>query len=98
MGSAELRHVRSSGEHGLPTFATADRMGNFGLLAAGVAEELDRPLGAALLALDELRARAPEHEPERAAMIANLRDGILRIRDLTRGLRALTSRDDADER
>ena len=77
----------------------SDRMASVGMLAAGVAHEINNPLGAALLNLEivhELMAAAPakrnEHELEEA--MADARSAVARVREIVADLRIFSRHED----
>jgi signal transduction histidine kinase/CheY-like chemotaxis protein len=82
----------------LARMAVADRMRSVGMLAAGVAHEINNPLtyvlGNLSLVVDELRRPARRLSPERIAqLLADAHDGALRVRDVVRDLRVLSRAD-----
>ncbi|MCK6545742.1 ATP-binding protein [Myxococcota bacterium] len=82
----------------MASLAQADRLASMGMLAAGVAHEINNPLAFVLLSLDEMRLLGPEQHAELAAMIDKVHDGVLRIRDIVRGLKTFSHVDDGDLR
>jgi PAS domain S-box-containing protein len=83
----------------------SDRLANLGLLAAGVAHEINNPLAYVIGSLDLIdervaRVDAPPSASERAEVLDFLRDarhGALRVATIVRDLKAF-SRSDHDER
>ncbi len=70
--------------------AEADRLSSIGLLAAGVAHEINNPLAYILLSLQEIGAVLASDEeglqPELAGLLQDATTGVLRVRDIVRDL------------
>jgi PAS domain S-box-containing protein len=78
---------------------TADRLASLGLLAAGVAHEINNPLAYALGSLDiaDRLLASPDVDRERVrATLATAREGLGRVRTIVRDLRHLARADDAE--
>ncbi|HVH48102.1 MAG TPA: response regulator [Labilithrix sp.] len=77
----------------------SDRMASVGMLAAGVAHEINNPLGAALLNLElvhEMIGRSPEKrdEAELKASMADIRSAVGRVREIVGDLRIFSRHED----
>lgn len=73
----------------------ADRMASIGMLAAGVAHEINNPLGAALLNLEIAeealkRPRTPDEELEIGLGLQDARAAVCRVREIVGDLRILS--------
>jgi signal transduction histidine kinase/ActR/RegA family two-component response regulator len=77
----------------------SDRMASVGMLAAGVAHEINNPLGAALLNLEsthEILMRPPEARDEKELNIAmrDARSAVDRVREIVRDLKLFSRHED----
>jgi signal transduction histidine kinase/CheY-like chemotaxis protein len=77
----------------------SDRMASVGMLAAGVAHEINNPLGAALLNLEsthEILTRPPEARDEKELTIAmrDARSAVDRVREIVRDLKLFSRHED----
>jgi PAS domain S-box-containing protein len=75
----------------------ADRMASVGLVAAGVAHEINNPLAAVMLSLDLLANRIAAGGVLATGALDDARAGLERVREIVRDLRVF-SRDDRDDR
>jgi PAS domain S-box-containing protein len=76
-----------------------DRLAAAGVLAAGVAHEINNPLAYLLLSLDAAVAALGAHPTAAAAirpLLAHVREGAVRVRDIVRELRTFTTPRPAD--
>lgn len=78
----------------------SDRMASVGMLAAGVAHEINNPLGAALLNLEsthEILTRSPEarDEKELAVAMRDARSAVDRVREIVRDLKLFSRHEDS---
>ncbi|MBX3262620.1 MAG: response regulator [Labilithrix sp.] len=81
----------------------SDRMASVGMLAAGVAHEINNPLGAALLNLEllhEMLRREPERrdDAELRATTADARSAVARVREIVSDLRIFSRHEDPTAR
>ncbi|MBX3227209.1 MAG: response regulator [Labilithrix sp.] len=79
----------------------SDRMASVGMLAAGVAHEINNPLGAALLNLEsthEMLSRAPENRDEKELNTAmrDARAAVARVREIVRDLKLFSRHEDGE--
>jgi two-component system cell cycle sensor histidine kinase/response regulator CckA len=82
--------------------AVADRMRSVGMLAAGVAHEINNPLSYVLANLDLLATQLPAFargtsslsQPELQTLLDDAREGATRVRDVVRDLRTLSRAED----
>jgi signal transduction histidine kinase len=77
--------------------AQNDRLASVGLLAAGVAHEINNPLTYVLINLESLVSALPEAAHEVTACANDALQGVNRVRDIIRGLKTF-SRVDEDRR
>jgi signal transduction histidine kinase len=96
-------HLRMSGvrQRLQAQLAIADRMSAVGMLAAGVAHEINNPLAAVIsnldLVLDELRASSPDASPgasELEMMVNEARQGAGRVAQIVSGMKTLARTDE----
>ena len=74
----ELEEARSSERHRSKNLAHTEKMAAVGTLAAGVAHEVNNPLGGVLTCLENMRAN-PDDAEMRARYIELMEDGLKRI-------------------
>lgn len=77
----------------------SDRMASVGMLAAGVAHEINNPLGAALLNLEsthEILKRPPEARDEKELNVSmrDARSAVARVREIVRDLKLFSRHED----
>jgi PAS domain S-box-containing protein len=102
-GPAVLGFARDVTEHRRlqAQLIRADRLAALGTMAAGVAHEINNPLGFAQLALDSLEQRGPGpgaiFDEESRALLADIRHGVDRIAAVTGQLRTFSRRDQGSD-
>jgi signal transduction histidine kinase/DNA-binding response OmpR family regulator len=77
----------------------SDRMASVGMLAAGVAHEINNPLGAALLNLEsvhDMLSKAPDNRDEKELNVAmrDARGAVARVREIVRDLKLFSRHED----
>jgi PAS domain S-box-containing protein len=90
MAEAALRRAEDAA-------VVADRMASVGLVAAGVAHEINNPLTSVMLSLDLLAGRQAAGRPIDPDFLEDARLGLDRVREIVRDLRVF-ARDDQDQR
>jgi PAS domain S-box-containing protein len=93
----ERRRAEEAREHMRAKLILSDRMSSVGTLAAGIAHEINNPLGYVIANVDMIMAdlRAPTMSREDLqAMAADVRAGAERIRKIVRGMKAFSRADE----
>lgn len=95
--TTEEEHARALQERVQRQLILSDRMAAMGLLAAGVAHEINTPLAYVTSNLEMLRLELPTASADHRGLIDDARTGAERIRKIVRGLKTF-SRADEDRR
>ena len=101
VGAVFVFHDVTKEKAGQEQLMISDRMASVGMLAAGVAHEINNPLGAALLNLEsthEILLRPPEMRDEKELNIAmrDARSAVGRVREIVRDLKLFSRHEDGE--